>query len=77
MTKNKQSITSTDNDSESDDNEHRRTKDNLKDKNEIHTMNLERRIKYNERRKNSIPNYTGPVRRFNIDRRINTEDRRD
>jgi len=55
---------------------HRRIEDDMNDKHITHTMNLERRIKYNERRKKSVSTYTGPARRFNIDRRMNNTGRR-
>jgi len=58
-------------------NTHRRIQDNIGSKNTGHTMNLDRRVKINERRDlNSNFSYNGPARRFTIDRRLNVDDRR-
>lgn len=56
--------------------EHRRIEDDMEDKHTTQTMNLERRVKYNERRRKSSSTYAGPARRFNIDRRMSNKDRR-
>ena len=40
-------------------------------------LNLDRRIKRNERRVDLDPNYKGKARRFTIDIRTNRKDRRD
>jgi len=77
MIKKSQSLMSKNNVQASDTNEHRRIQDSMENKNITHTMNFERRVKCNERRRKNISSYTGPVRRFNIDRRISNEDRRD
>ncbi|MDH5485394.1 MAG: hypothetical protein OEY43_09200 [Gammaproteobacteria bacterium] len=57
---------------------HRRIQDNAISKNPVHKLNLERRLKNNERRGKSYFNYiyTGPARRLIIDRRVKAGNRR-
>ncbi len=59
-----------------DDKFRRRMQDRVAPKDPMHKLNLDRRVKYIDRRKNSDPNYKGPSRRYTIDRRVNTKDRR-
>ena len=55
---------------------HRRIADDSAVKNSIRTMNLDRRRQNSERRGNGDPKYKGPSRRYTIDRRLTTKDRR-
>ena len=54
----------------------RRIKDGISLKKSYRKMNLDRRHEDSERRGNRDPNYTGPCRRYNIDRRLTNKDRR-
>ena len=55
----------------------RRLQDGIVSKNPTHKMNLDRRFKAKERRDlNFSDNYSGPARRFIIDRRLEIHDRR-
>jgi len=72
-----ESLMNTDNDSSASKNEHRRIEDNIEDMHTYQSMNLERRIKYNERRSKAVSHYMGPSRRFNIDRRMSNAERRE
>lgn len=54
----------------------RRVSDAIVPKDATHKMNLERRVKGNERRQSDNSSYRGPGRRLTVDRRINTKDRR-
>jgi len=54
----------------------RRIQDGIASKNSTRKMNLNRRHENSERRGTGDPNYNGPSRRYTIDRRINTRDRR-
>lgn len=76
MPKKPQQLINNNSDHEADNSLHRRIKDNVEPKDTTHTMNLERRVKDNERRHKNIWNYNGPARRFNIDRRTNNMERR-
>ncbi len=59
-----------------DDKLRRRMQDRVAPKDPMHKLNLDRRVKYSDRRKNSDPNYKGPSRRYTIDRRVSAKDRR-
>lgn len=54
----------------------RRLQDGITSKNPTRKLNLDRRLKGNERRTNYDDNFTGQPRRFTIDRRLNNKDRR-
>ncbi len=54
----------------------RRIQDRVMPKDPVHKLNLDRRVKNSDRRKNSDPNYSGLSRRYTIDRRVNVRDRR-
>ena len=59
----------------------RRLQDTIAAKNPNRKLNLDRRVKSDDRRDNTVPNYKGtnykgPARRYNIDTR-NPKDRRD
>lgn len=54
----------------------RRLQDTITAKNPNRKLNLDRRVKTDDRRDNTIPNYKGPARRYNIDTR-KPKDRRD
>ena len=54
----------------------RRLQDSIESKNPVRQMNLDRRIKNNDRRSNYDPDYKGPSRRLTIDRRLKNQDRR-
>lgn len=54
----------------------RRIKDGISLKKSYRKMNLDRRHEDSERRGKLDPNYTGPCRRYNIDRRLTNKDRR-
>ncbi len=54
----------------------RRLQDTITAKNPNRKLNLDRRLRHDDRRDNSIPNYKGPARRYNVDNR-NPKDRRD
>jgi hypothetical protein len=54
----------------------RRIQDGIKSKNPSGKMNLNRRRENSERRTNKDSDYKGPSRRFTIDRRVATKDRR-
>ena len=54
----------------------RRLQDTITAKNPNRKLNLDRRVKSDDRRDNTVPNYKGPARRYNIDSR-NPKDRRD
>jgi hypothetical protein len=70
----------TDKIAEKSDNDHsvpqRRIKDGIILRKSSRNMNLDRRRQNSERRGNGDPNYTGPARRYTIDRRLNNKDRR-
>lgn len=55
----------------------RRIQDGITPKHPGRKMNLDRRLKNNERRSNIETGYKGPSRRFTIDRRLKTKDRRE
>ena len=55
---------------------HRRIADDTAVKNSIRTMNLDRRRQNSDRRGKGDPKYKGPSRRYTIDRRLTTKDRR-
>ena len=55
---------------------HRRVQDGTAVKNSTRKMNLDRRRQNSDRRGNGDPNYKGPSRRYTIDRRLTTKDRR-
>ena len=59
-----------------DDKRQRRIQDRVAPKDPMHKLNLDRRVKNSDRRKNSDPNYKGPSRRYTIDRRVSVKDRR-
>jgi len=54
----------------------RRIQDGITLKNSARKMNLDRRCQNSERRGMGAPNYKGPSRRYTIDRRITSKDRR-
>ena len=54
----------------------RRVQDGITLKRSIRNMNLDRRHENSERRGDGDPNYKGPSRRYTIDRRLTTRDRR-
>ncbi len=54
----------------------RRVQDGITSKSHARKMNLNRRHPNSERRGDGEPNYTGPSRRYTIDRRLTTRDRR-
>ena len=54
----------------------RRLQDEFNQKHKSHKVNLDRRIKHNERRENSNFFYMGVAQRLTIDRRLNFVDRR-
>ena len=55
---------------------HRRIADGTAVKNSTRTMNLDRRRQNSDRRGSGDPNYKGLSRRYTIDRRLTTKDRR-
>ncbi len=55
---------------------HRRIQDGKTLKNSTRTMNLDRRCQNSDRRGNGDPGYKGPSRRYTIDRRLTSKDRR-
>ena len=54
----------------------RRIQDGTTIKNSTRKMNLNRRRPNSDRRRNGEPNHKGPSRRYTIDRRLTTKDRR-
>lgn len=55
----------------------RRLLDTLISKDPSRKFNVDRRTQGSDRRGNTDPNYTGPVRRNTIDRRLKLRDRRE
>lgn len=56
--------------------QNRRIQDSIESKDPTGKMDLDRRLKHNERRTNHDAEYKGPSRRLTIDRRENYKDRR-
>lgn len=54
----------------------RRLQDNIESKNPARHLNLDRRLKNNDRRANRDFDHKGPSRRLTIDRRLKSKDRR-
>jgi len=54
----------------------RRIKDGISLRKSSRKLNLDRRREDSERRGERVPNYIGPTRRYNIDRRLTNKDRR-
>ena len=54
----------------------RRLQDTISAKNPNRKLNLDRRVNPDDRRDNTVPDYKGPARRYNLDSR-NPKDRRD
>jgi len=55
----------------------RRLEDSIIAKGSKRKLNLDRRVKRNERRVDLDPNYKGKARRFTIDTRVDRKDRRE